>query len=91
MKKKKLNQLSLNKTTVSKFQNQVKGGQLVDPTIQSLAIICGPQTFNCPITQFCPTNLDCPSFGCPSVQIICQTLKCPSFSPVDCGVTYFVC
>jgi hypothetical protein len=66
MKKKKLNQLSLKKTTIASFKDKVNGGKAIQPSIISVTLPFCP-TFNCPITiTVCPS----PSITvCPSVNV----------------------
>ncbi|NAS30261.1 hypothetical protein GTQ40_04705 [Flavobacteriaceae bacterium R38] len=74
MKKKKLNNLNLNKKTISILkENGIKGGTRVR-NIVPLTDECDPgnPTDVCgPITNGCETALVCPSQVCPSQLIAC--------------------
>ncbi|WP_340064736.1 hypothetical protein [Ascidiimonas aurantiaca] len=82
MKKKKLNQLQLKKTTISKFSKHPVGGQLIGDNDIIVPITFNNCTLNCPSLINCPTL-----FNCPTLDIRCDTLRCPTFDPVGCGPT----
>ena len=92
MKKKKLNHLNLRKTTIASFQNQVIGGNLVDPTQNSNNLVCTQETQYCFLSLECFTRwANCPTGLCPSWHILCPSNKCPSDSPFGCTNSIDIC
>jgi len=80
MKKKKLDQLQLKKTTISCFSKKATGGQgtIIRPTLAC--------TLECPSQPVCPPSFGCPeTFTCPTFEAGCITTVCPSDNPAGCG------
>ncbi len=86
MKKKKLNQLNLKKTTIASFKNQAKGGKAIQPIDISVSVTI----------PFCP-SVPCGSITvcetitvCPTVNV-CESANCPSLDRINCPDSINIC